>query len=150
MRSRFGRAGLALALLALLGCLFAQVGWAKTYYVATWGNDPATHVDGVDGTKTNPWKSINYGDAKRILLPGRQGCGCGRALLCAKHRQRLDYRILLRHSREPDHLCSPGQSDPRRLGSGGRRAADCGRHRGSYRSCHGRVGQLRPCRLHRL
>lgn len=70
MRSRFGRAGLALALLALLECLFAQVGWAKTYYVATWGNDPATHVDGVDGTKTNPWKSINYGDAKRILLPG--------------------------------------------------------------------------------
>ena len=70
MGRRFGRVGLALAFFVVLGCLFAQVGWAKTYYVATWGNDPATHVDGVDGTKTNPWKSINYGDAKRILLPG--------------------------------------------------------------------------------
>ncbi len=70
MTSRSGRLRWAAALAALLACSLCQVASAATYYVAPNGVDPVTHVDGVDGTRTNPWKSINYGDKNSILQPG--------------------------------------------------------------------------------
>lgn len=65
-----GRLLCAIACVTILIVLLTTAGWATVYYVSTTGTDPATHVPGVDGTKENPWKSLNYGDSQRILLPG--------------------------------------------------------------------------------
>ena len=56
--------------MGILLSLLASAGWAATYYVATWGTNPASHTPGADGTMANPWATINYGDANKVLSPG--------------------------------------------------------------------------------
>jgi hypothetical protein len=65
MTGKYGRSLCAVVCAAALICMLAPAGWATTYYVSTTGSDTTG-----DGSKANPWKSINKGDALKILVPG--------------------------------------------------------------------------------